>query len=377
MRRLLIKLVALETALVGWLSYWIFLLYANNPTVSAGLVDQLTRFPQLAFTTVDIAVMVIIAAFAITLAFKFHRGLRPGIRLERALQMLENLMKRNLVLEAQVAELRVDKIHPAPSMSSVSVPGLPAPSFLAAMPSPPSEPRPGSWEKAFRTPLEAGPPMPKIRKSGVSDVPFQNETGLPPPRIETKPTRLSQAAPPLVISEKTGSFVSDPVADNKFSERPTVVSSASAWEDSPKYVGESTGILTPSAGPRKIAQTVPDSGLKQPYIPVPAPRMPPPSVIVGPMNQKPASSGRQAPRPIVRPAFPSRPSFKEQPPASGVPDSKPVTTPIIIDKPESRAMDLKSSENTTPLVSLSEGTKEKPPDKPAEGYKKRPAREED
>jgi len=379
LRRLLIKLVALETALVGWLSYWIFLVYANNPSVSAGLVDQLTRFPQLAFTTVDIAVMVIIAAFAIMLAFKFHRGLRPGIRLERALQMLENLMKRNLVLEAQVAELRVDKIPSlrSTSTSSVSVPGLPAPSFSAAMSSPPSEPQPGSWEKAFRTPLEAGPPMPKIRKSGVSDAPFQNETGLPPPRIETKPTRLSQAAPPLVISEKTGSFVSDPVADNKFSERPTVVSSASAWEDSPKYVGESTGILTPSAVPRKIAQTVPDSGLKQPYIPVPAPRMPPPSVIVGPMNQKPVSSGRQAPRPIVRPAFPSRPSIKEQPPASGVPESKPATTTIIIDKPESRAMDLKSSENTTPLVSLSEGTKEKPPDKPAEGYKKRPAREED
>jgi len=377
LRRLLIKLVALETALVGWLSYWIFLVYANNPSVSAGLVDQLTRFPQLAFTTVDIAVMVIIAAFAITLAFKFHRGLRPGIRLERALQMLENLMKRNLVLEAQVAELRVDKIHPVPSMSSVSVPGLPAPSFSTAMPSPPSEPRPGSWEKAFRTPLEAGPPVPKIRKSGVSEAPFQNETGLPPPRIETKPAMSSQAAPPLVISEKTGAFVSGPAADNRFSERPTVVSSASAWEDSPKYVGESTGVLTPSAVPRKIAQIVPDSGLKQPYIPVPAPRMPPPSVIVGPMNQKPASSGRQAPRPIVRPTFPSRPSIKEQPPASGVPESKPATTTIIIDKPESRAMDMKSTENTTPLVSLSEGTKEKQPDKPAEGYKKRPAREED
>src|SRR5881296_1355673 len=96
--------------LVGWLSYWIFLVYANNPSVSAGLGEQLTKFPQLAFTTVDIAVLVIFAAFAITLAFKFHRGLRPGIRLERALQMLENLMKRNLVLEAQVAELRVEKI---------------------------------------------------------------------------------------------------------------------------------------------------------------------------------------------------------------------------------------------------------------------------
>ncbi len=89
LRRLLIKLVAIETALVGWLSYWIFLVYANNPSISAGLIDQLTRFPQLAFTTVDIAVMLIIASFAIVLAFKFHRGLRPGIRLERALQMLE------------------------------------------------------------------------------------------------------------------------------------------------------------------------------------------------------------------------------------------------------------------------------------------------
>ena len=139
MRRLLIKLVAIETMLVGWLSYWIFLVYANNPSVSAGLLDQLTKFPTLAFTTVDIAVLVIIASFAITLAFKFHRGLRPGIRLERALQMLENLMKRNLVLEAQVAELRVEKI-PAlrtPSTSSVSVPGLPSPSFAAAMASPP------------------------------------------------------------------------------------------------------------------------------------------------------------------------------------------------------------------------------------------------
>src|SRR2546430_717599 len=95
MRRLLIKLVAIETMLVGWLSYWIFLVYANNPSVSAGLGDQLTRFPQLAFTTVDIAVLVIIASFAITLAFKFHRGLRPGIRLERALRMLRASSRRN------------------------------------------------------------------------------------------------------------------------------------------------------------------------------------------------------------------------------------------------------------------------------------------
>src|SRR2546428_638163 len=276
MRRLLIKLVAIETALVGWLSYWIFLVYANNPSVSAGLGEQLTKFPQLAFTTVDIAVMVIIATFAITLAFKFHRGLRPGIRLERALQMLENLMKRNLVLEAQVAELRVDKVPSLRSTStaSISVPGLPAPSFAAAMTSPP---------------------------------------------------------------------------------------------------GESTGVLTP-AGSKKAARITPDQGLKQPYIPVPAPRMTPPSVIVGPMTQKP-SPGRQAPRPIVRPTFPSKPLIKEQ--LSGVSEQKQVTAPIIIDKPETSTVDLKSSETTTPLVSPIEETKEKPGDKPADGYKKKSPREED
>jgi len=373
LRRLLIKLVAIETMLVGWLSYWIFLVYANNPSVSAGLGEQLTRFPQLAFTTVDIAVLVIFAAFAITLAFKFHRGLRPGIRLERALQMLENLMKRNLVLEAQVAELRVEKIPSirTPSTSSVSVPGLPSPSFSAAMASPPVEPNPGSWEKAFRTPLEAGPPAPKIRGRNISEAPFQSQTGIPPPRIEAKPPMSASPSPPLVISER--SPVSSPDADNKLSEKPMVVSS-SGWEDSPKYVGESTGVLTPT-GSKKTARIVPDQGFKQPYIPVPVPKMPPPSVIVGPMIQKPASLGREAPRPIIRPTFPFKSSVKEVP--SGVSELKQASAPIIIDKPEAPAVDLKSSETATPLVSPIEETKEKPGDKPAEGYKKKSPRDED
>jgi hypothetical protein len=388
MRRLLIKLVAIETALVGWLSYWIFLVYANNPSVSAGLGNQLSRFPQLAFTTVDIAVMVIIAAFAIGLAFKFHRGLRPGIRLERALQMLENLMKRNLILEAQVAELRVDKVHPVtpPSSSSVSVPSLPGPSFSAATASSPSEPRPGSWEKAFRTPLEAGPPIPKIPSSSITDAPFQRETGIPPPRIEVKPTMSIPAKPPLVISEKTGaSSLSSPDSWDKSSEKTPIVpssASSSGWEDSPKFVGESTGVLTPSSPPKKAARFTSDSGgLKQPYIPVPAPRMPPPSVIVGPMNQKPASPGKQAPRPIVRPTFPSKASITEQLPAHDLPElkpeSKPASTPIIIDKPEGSIADLKPSETTTPIVPLSEETKEKAAEKPAEGFRKKPFKEED
>ena len=153
-----------------------------------------------------------------------------------------------------------------------------------------------------------------------------------------------------------------------------VVSSSSGWEDSPKYVGESTGVLTP-AGSKKTARVVPDQGLKQPYIPVPAPRMTPPSVIVGPMTQKPSSLGRQAPRPIVRPTFPSKPLIKEQP--SGVSEPKLATAPIIIDKPEVPAVDLKSSETTTPLVSPIEETKEKLGDKPIEGYKKKSPRDED
>ena len=385
MRRLLIKLVAIETALVGWLSYWIFLVYANNPTVSAGLADQLTRFPQLAFTTVDIAVMVIIAAFAITLAFKFHRGLRPGIRLERALQMLENLMKRNLVLEAQVAELRVEKVEkvrpgtPALS-SSISVPGLPAPSFSAAM-APPSEPRQGSWEKAFRTPLEAGPPMPNTLSPSISEAPFQHETRFPPPRIEMKPTIQNPAKPPLVISEKIGSSVSGQDSGDKFSERPTVIApsaKSSGWEDSPKYVGETTGVLTPSATPKKIAPIASESGgLRQPYIPVPAPRMPPPSMIVGPMNQKPSSPTRQAPRPIVRPTFPSKSSANEQATPTPSIEPKSAKPPTVIDESESKP-ELKPSEPTKLAVSSpKEETKEKPVGKPPEASKKKFPYEED
>ncbi len=381
----MIKLVAIETALVGWLSYWIFLVYANNPSVSSGLAEQLTRFPQLVFTTVDIAVMGIIAVFAIMLAFKFHRGLRPGIRLERALQMLENLMKRNLVLEAQVAELRVEKVEKVPraaSPPSISVPGLTGTSLSGGMSSSSIEPQPGSWEKAFRTPLEAGPPLPKTRGSRVSEAPFAHETGIPPPRIEDKPTMSGPANPPLVISGKTGSLGSGSDGD-RFSERPTGVtssSSSSGWEDSPKYIGESTGVLTPSPSSKRVARFTSDSsGLKMPYIPVPAPRMTPPSVIVGPMNQKPASPGGRAPRPIVRPAFPSKASIKDQPPASEGLDPKPEPkpTPIIIDKPAAPAADLKPSETTTPIVPLAEETKEKAAEKPAEGYKKKPLKEDE
>ena len=385
MRKLLIKLVAIETMLVGWLSYWIFLIYANNPAVGAGLGDQLSKFPQLAFTTVDLAVLVIIAAFAITLAFKFHRGLRPGIRLERALQMLENLMKRNLVLEAQVAELRVEKVEkapskPLPSLSSIPVPGLRGPGFAPMGATLGPEPGQGSWEKAFRTPLEAGPPVAKVSSSGLSEPPFQRETGIPPPRIEEAPP-IKSPTKPLVFPE-TPSITAAPKVEDRPLDKPPMppplpATASGGWEDSPKYLGESTGILAPSSSKKGSQSSADMPGLKQPYIPVQAPRMPPPSVIVGPMSQKPSSPGRQSPRPIVRPSFGPKPSIKEHASSSDVPEPKPANAPIIIDEPKAPTGGLKSSGTSIPLPASLEETKEKAAEKPADGYKKKPSREED
>ena len=311
MRKLLIKLVAIETALVGWLSYWLFLVYANNPSVADQLSSSLQRFPQLSFSTIDIAVMVIIATLAITLAFKFQRGLRPGIRLERALQMLENLMKRNLVLEAQVAELKIEKVHPGPV--STSTPAAASSS---------SQPRPGSWEKAFRTPLEAGPPI-SSRSTGANrdDVPFDRETGVPPPRIESvQPTGRPSLIKPIMIAEKGSE---NPVPQTVVSERsfdrstmtPPGGQNASSWEDSPKFIGESRGILTPSSPTRKAPSVADSGGLKQPYIPAPAPRVVPPSVIVGPMTN-----------PIVPKTF-SRPPRPTPLPKGSAPSASPTPRP--------------------------------------------------
>jgi hypothetical protein len=381
MRRLLIKLVAIETMLVGWLSYWLFLVYANNPTVSAGLGEQLSKFPQLAFTTVDIAVLVIIGAFAITLAFKFHRGLRPGIRLERALQMLENLMKRNLVLEAQVAELRVDKVEkirsgPLQSSSSISTSSFSGQSSSASGGSS-TEPRLGSWEKAFRTPLEAGSATTKVGSSRQSEVPFEHETGIPPPRIEPIPPPKT-AKPPLIISDKPDSPSSVVNPAEKSTEKPFASTSSSAsigWEDSPKYVGETMGILTPSTAPKKIPSFSSDSSAQNPpYIPVAVSRVPPPSVIVGPMNQKPSSSSRQSPRPIVRPLFPTKPTSKDQ--AASLPTAdKNASLPDVLDKPE-RSADVIASEPPKIDTTFSDA-KDKPNEKPSPSTKKQFPYEED
>ena len=353
MRRLLIKLVAIETALVGWLSYWLFLVYANNPSVADQLASSLQRFPQLSFSTIDIAVMVIIATLAITLAFKFQRGLRPGIRLERALQMLENLMKRNLVLEAQVAELKIEKVHPSPVVT-------PTPTVATSS----SEARPGSWEKAFRTPLEAGPPM-TARSTGVNreDVPFGRETGVPPPRIEpvqqTAPPMLTK---PIMITEK-GSEKPQPqtVISERTMDRPTMTTpggqTASSWEDSPKFIGESRGILTPSSPTRRAPSVSESSGLRQPYIPAPAPKIVPPNVIVGPMTGP--SVPKIQPRP-PRLTLPKNPV----PSASPSPRTSEVTKPRLDTPPiDPGSVQPSAPEDLTTTQEKSEKTPTKSEDK--------------
>jgi hypothetical protein len=354
LRRLLIKLVAIETALVGWLSYWLFLVYANNPSIADQLSSSLQRFPQLSFSTIDIAVMVIIATLAITLAFKFQRGLRPGIRLERALQMLENLMKRNLVLEAQVAELKIEKVHPTPLVATTP-----------AVATSSSEPRPGSWEKAFRTPLEAGPPM-SARSAGANreDVPFGRETGVPPPRIEP----VQQTAPPtlmkpIMITER-GSEKPLPqtVVSEKTFDRPTMTpplgQSASSWEDSPKFIGESRGILTPSSPSRRAPSVSESSGLRQPYIPAPAPKIVPPSVIVGPMT------GPTVPKIQPRPPRPTTLPKNPVPSASPSPRSSETTKPRL-DTPPINPSTVKTSapEDLATTQEKSEKTQSRPEDR--------------
>ena len=382
MRRLLIKLVAAETAIVGWLSYWLFLVYANNPSIADQLSSSLQRFPQLSFSTIDIAVMVIIAILAITLAFKFQRGLRPGIRLERALQMLENLMKRNLVLEAQVAELKIEKVHPNPAVATT-------PTVTTS----PSEPRPGSWEKAFRTPLEAGPPM-SARSAGANreDVPFSRETGVPPPRIEpVQQTATPTLMKPIMITEK-GSEKPLPqtVVSERAFERPAMTPpgglTASSWEDSPKFIGESRGILTPSSPTRKAPSVSESSGLKQPYIPAPAPKIVPSSVIVGPMTGPTVPKIQpRTPRPTAPPKNPvssASPSPRSSSELTNPRPDTPPANPSPIRPPASEDTSSTSQEKPERLESKSddkntEATSDKDSARPSQTMKKKLPYEED
>ena len=238
-------------------------------------------------------------------------------------------MKRNLVLEAQVAELKIDKAHPTPIVTS-------APAVAASS----SEPRPGSWEKAFRTPLEAGPPI-SARSMGANreGVPFGRETGVPPPRIEpvqqTNPPTLTK---PIMITEKgLEKPQAQTIVSERSFERPPMAQpggqSASSWEDSPKFIGESRGILTSSAPTRKAPSVSDSGGLRTPYIPLPAPKIVPQSVIVGPMTNPPAP--KMMPRPPRTIVSPKNPVPTASPtPRSGSEVTKPrLRTPPIAPSP--------------------------------------------
>jgi hypothetical protein len=299
LRKLLVKLVAMETAVLGWLTYWLFLLYANNPAVSEGLLNELSRFPQVSYTTIDISIIVIIAVFAIVLALKFDRGLRPGMKLERALQMLESLMKRNLFLEAQLAEIRVDK----PATGMITQTTVITPPQLSASTGPGNNDllRPSSWEKAFRIPIEAGPPS-TIPSPSPSPVTAQ----IVRPPIES-PQREIRALPPQSNS-------SDRREDRPLLRPPPQVE-AQKWEDSPRKTLETRGIIsTLQQPPRRplVPMSPPPSPSysgRPPYIPMPAPKAPPASVITSVVAQLPPTQ-----QVIPRPSMP-----QQNPPKPGVP----------------------------------------------------------
>jgi hypothetical protein len=387
LRKLLIKLVAIETALVGWLSYWLFLVYVNNPPIAAELFSSLQRFPQLSFSTIDIAVMVIIAALSVTLAFKFQRGLRPGIRLERALQMLENLMKRNLVLEAQVAELKIEKSHTPPQIAS-------APASSSTTP----EPRPGSWEKVFRTPLEAGPPISSKAGAVNDETAFARETGIPPPRIEPKP----QASPsvmktPILVSDK-GTGISSPppnITPDKPIDKPGYPSppksSSSNWEDSPQLLSETRGILTSSTSTRKVPAISDSGGLRSPYIPAPAPRPAPQSVPLGPTTS-PTSTSQSSPKITLSPPprITARPTSRTTAPKIALASPTPATIegpkpenalpatvpppPILLPPPNPRKEDMTSTVNESSIPKHGDATEasdEKTSSKPVQPTRKK------
>jgi hypothetical protein len=278
LRKLLVKLVALETAVLGWLTYWLFLIYANNPTVTEGLLNELSRFPQVSYTTIDISIIVIIAVFSIIIALKFDKGLRPGMKLERALQMLESLMKRNLFLEAQIAEIRVDK--PATGMITqttvITPPQLPASTSTASN----DMLGAGSWEKAFRIPIEAGPP------STVSS---------PSPSTTTPNRPITEQAPLKEIRALPSQSSSSDRREEREFPRPSAQVEAQKWEDSPRKTLETRGIISTSQQPPRrplaplTSPTMQSSSGRVPYIPMPAPKTPPASVITGAIAQPPAT----------------------------------------------------------------------------------------
>ena len=279
MRRLLVKLVAIETALVGWLGYWIFLVYSNNPLVSGGLATQLSRFPQVSFTTVDITVLVLIGSLSILLAFKFDRGLKPGIRLERALQMLESLMKRNLMLEAQIAEMKMASVQATASDRQIS-----------------NEPPLGSWERAFRTPIEAGASAGSnvIGRSGRNSGLEAPNVEAAPPRYRSIRTELKQPQATIQSPNQRARNLQVDTTSPRDETTPETrqtpdTDSPNVWagvSETPTKIGSVASSLGTGRKPSAIAQP---GSRRQPYIPIPAARAAPPSSSVSPISRRGSS----------------------------------------------------------------------------------------
>src|SRR6266566_3836913 len=93
-----------------------------------------------------------------------------------------------------------------------------------------------------------------------------------------------------------------------------------------KFIVEFMGILTASGLPRRALAVSDAGGLKQPYIPAPAPRIVPPSVIVGPM------ANPVMPKILPRPSRPT--SLPKGPPPRASPASSSEVTKPRPDTPQ-------------------------------------------
>jgi len=215
-------------------------------------------------------------------------------------------MKRNLFLEAQIAEIRVD--NPATGMITqttvITPPQLPASTGTANN----DLLRPSSWEKAFRIPIEAGP---------------QTMTTSPAP-VTTQRSR------PAVEQPLQTEIRTLPVQSTSFDrreDRPLPRSSpqfeAQKWEDSPRKTLETRGIISTSIQPLRrpvvplAAPTTLSSSGRPPYIPMPAPKTPPVSVITGAVVQLPTTQQVN-----LKPLTPQQNAPKLGVPAQARPTSK-------------------------------------------------------
>lgn len=238
--------------------------------------------------------------------------------------MLETLMKRNLFLESQVAELKLEKgrgIQPLPSPSPVGV-----------------ESQPGSWERAFRTPIEAGPgpalPPSRPPASGPTGPVLDRAPFLQPAlgaRVDTKPMarpviplKLPAPIPEKRETKPVETRVGSDLAEKTVSFGPGL--NPASWEDSPKHVLETSGILSASPETRKQVPIIPDSTVIKPAsIPSPPARISPPlGVVVGP-GMSPLSQRKSSLRPFVLPPAAKQSPFGLQGPSSQARPAPPPT----------------------------------------------------